>query len=184
MLWGPESQLRAEGTVAKCGVPACAKASLPLLQLTAATLGGMQAGVARASDFPREAETSGCQNQLTQTKHVFWLNWPMGCQLATLTQEVIRGLFTHSLFLVNGFELLLGNVHSLCVLQPLHLPTLLKPVSCPVLTLHPNASSVPVLSCLILPLALSQSASGLPCTCPGVLGGPTWPCSAASPQPY
>ena len=51
-----------------------------------------------------------------------------GWQLETLTQEITWGLFTHSLFLVNDFELLLGNGDPWssdppCLLQPLHLLT-------------------------------------------------------------
>lgn len=46
MLRGPESQRRVAGTVANCRVLTCAKAWLPLLQLTAATQGGMQASTA------------------------------------------------------------------------------------------------------------------------------------------
>lgn len=55
--WGPDSEVRVVGTVASGGVPACAKASLPLAQQTVTTQGRTQASVAWASDFSREPET-------------------------------------------------------------------------------------------------------------------------------
>lgn len=59
-----------------------------------------------------------------------------------------------------------------------------KPVSLSWPHSHPQVPSVSVLSCLILPLALSRPASGLPCTCPGAHEGPSGSCSTASPLPY
>lgn len=148
-LWGPESELSG-GAVANRGVPACAKASLH--HPSGLLPGRAECSLTQASDFLREAETSGCQNQVTQTKPVFRIDWPMGCQLATLTREIMC-LVTHSLFLANGFELPLGNVDPRpsdppCVLQPLHLLTLPTPVSpswphCP--------PPCPICSCLLLP---------------------------------
>lgn len=86
--WGPDSEVRVVRTVASNRGLACAKASLPPAQQTVTTQGGTQASIARASDFSREPKTSGGQNQGTQTKPVFWIDWLMGCQLATLTQEI------------------------------------------------------------------------------------------------
>lgn len=149
----------------------------------------MKVRAARASDLSREAETSGRQTQITQTKHVFRMDWPMDCQLKTLTQEIMWSLFTHSLFLANGFELLLGNADPQssdppCLLQSMYLLTFLKPVS---LSWPHSPPPRPMCSCPLLPhptLVLSQPAPGLPCTCHGALEGPTWPCSTAFPLPY
>lgn len=89
----------------------------------------------------------------------------MGCQLATLTQEIMWGLVTHSLFLANGFALLLGSVDPRssdppCVLQPPHLLSArpgLTPYALPHLFLSSPASSYPwpKFSCVWAPLHLS-----------------------------
>ena len=112
------------------------------------------------------------------------------------TQGGIWGLFTHSLFLVNGVDLLLGNGD--LALQTLHACSS-PSISTPNLSTWPGLAPLPDMpgdmpgdrhapsACPLLltpPSALSRPVSGLPCTCPGAPAGPSRPCSAASPLPY
>lgn len=113
----------------------------------------------------------------------------MGCKLATLTQEITWGLVTHSLFLANGLELVLGNVNPRssdppCVLQPLHL----LPIPTPVSPSWPHSPPpCPLCSCPLLPHpTLGPKPDGLwaPLHLSWSSWGTTWSCSAVPSLPY